>query len=68
MNFREAVQTIIDLEEEYEAITILFNRIKSKYETAEMKCAERGACLRAIRKINNNKNEAIDALCDESGE
>ena len=64
MSFEEAIKTIIDLNEEIKAVKILMDRIERNTDKIESKYAEMSACLRAIKKINENENEAIDALCE----
>ena len=64
MTFDEAVKTIIDLNEEIKAVKILMDRIDRNTDKIEHEHAEMYACLTAIKKINNGKIEAIDALCE----
>ena len=64
MSFEEAIKTIIDLNEEIKAVKILMDRIERNTDKIESEHAEMSACLRAIKKINKNENEAIDALCE----
>ena len=64
MSFEEAIKTIIDLNEEIKAVKILMDRIERNTDKIESEHAEMSACLRAIKKINKNKNKAIDALCE----
>ena len=67
MSFEQALNTIIELNEEIKAVRILMDYIESRTETLETDNAEMSACMRAIKKINGNKNEAIDALCERNG-
>jgi prefoldin subunit 5 len=64
MSFEDAINTIVELNEEIRAVKFLVGVIESNTETLEEENAEMSSCLRAIRKINRNKNEAIDALCE----
>lgn len=64
MTFDEAIKTIIDLNEEIKAVKILMDRIDRNTDKIEHEHAEMSACLKAIKKINNGKNEAISALCE----
>ena len=67
MRFEEAIKTIIDLNEEIRAVKILMDHIERNTDKIESEHAEMSACLRAIKKINKGKNEAIDALCETKG-
>ncbi|MBQ2775150.1 MAG: hypothetical protein IJF40_04605 [Clostridia bacterium] len=64
MTFNEAINTIVELNEEIRAVKFLMGVIENNTEHLEEENAEMSSCLRAIRKINGNKNEAIDALCE----
>lgn len=64
MGFQEAIETIIELNEEIKAVKILMECIENNTEHLEKDNAEMSSCLRAIKKINKNKNDAIDALCE----
>ena len=64
MSFEEAIKAIIDLNEEIKAVKILMDRIERNTDKIESENAEMFSCLRAIKKINKGKNEAIDALCE----
>ncbi len=64
MSFNEAIGKIIELNEEVKAVKILMERIGNNIEGLEKDNAEMSSCLRAIKKINKNKNETIDALCE----
>ena len=64
MSFGDAIQTIIELNEEIKAVKILMEHIEENTERLEEEHAEKSACLRAIKKINSGKNKAIEALCD----
>ena len=66
MSFEDAINTIVELNEEIRAVKFLMGVIESNTETLEEENAEMSSCLRAIRKINRNKNEAIDALCERA--
>lgn len=66
IKLEEAIQTIINLEEEAKAVKILMEHIERKIEIIEKDNAEMSSCLRAIKKINKSENMAIDALCDRS--
>lgn len=67
MTFEEAIKTIVDLNEEIKAVKILMDRIDRNTDKIESEHAEMSSCLRAIKKINKGKNEAIDALCEMKG-
>jgi len=49
---------------EIEVYNALHETILSELENVRADNGEAQACLRAIKKINANKNEAIDALCE----
>ena len=66
MSFEDAINTIVELNEEIRAVKFLMGVIESNTESLEEENAEMSSCLRAIRKINRNKNEAIDALCERA--
>ena len=65
MTFEQALNTIVELNEEIRAVKFLMGVIENNTENLEADNAEMSACMRAIKKINGNKNEAIDALCEE---
>lgn len=64
ITFETAIKHIIDLNEEIRAVKILMERIERNTDKIEQEYAEMSSCLTAIKKINNGKNEAIDALCE----
>lgn len=64
----KAIECIIGLDEEVEAIKILNHSLALKYKGVCDNAKELSASLRAIRKINAGKNKAIDALCEETEE
>lgn len=64
MRFEEAIKTIIELNQEIKAVKILMERIERNTDKIESENAEMSACLRAIKKINASKDEAINALCE----
>lgn len=64
MSFQKAIETIIELNEEVKAVKILMECIENNIDHIEKDNAEMSSCLRAIKKINKNKNDAIDALCE----
>ena len=64
MSFEQAISTIIELNKETKAIKILFACIEGNIDKIEKENAEMHSCLRAIQKINRDKNEAISALCE----
>lgn len=68
MSFQKAIETIIELNEEVKAVEILMKCIKNNIDHIEKDNAEMSSCLRAIKKINKNKNDAIDALCERECE
>ena len=65
ITFETAIKHIIDLNEEIRAVKILIERIERNTDKIEQEHAEMSSCLTAIKKINNGKNEAIDALCEQ---
>lgn len=67
MSFEQAINTIVELNEEIRAVKFLMGVIESNFEDVETDNAEMSSCLRAIKKINGNKNKAIDALCKRNG-
>ena len=46
------------------AISWLAERMQGSYEKVCDQSANRGAALRAIKKLNKGENEAIAAMCD----
>lgn len=68
MSFQKAIETIIELNEEVKAVKILMECIENNIDRIEKNNAEMSSCLREIKKINKNKNDAIDALCERECE
>ena len=68
MSFQKAIETIIELNEEVKAVKILMKCIENNIDHVEKDNAEMSSCLRAIKKINKNRNDAIDALCERECE
>ena len=68
MSFQKAIETIIELNEEVKAVKILMKCIENNIDNIEKDNAEMSSCLRAIKKINKNRNDAIDALCERECE
>lgn len=64
MTYEEAIKTIISQGREIDAINFLFNSVCADINKLNKENAEMSSCLRAIKKINKGKNEAIDALCE----
>ena len=64
MTYEEAIKTIINQDKEIDAINFLFNNLCANINKLYHENAEMSSCLRIIKKINNGKNEAIDALCE----
>ena len=64
MTYEEAIKTIINQGKEIDAINFLFNSLCADINKLYHENAEMSSYLRAIKKINNGKNEAIDALCE----
>lgn len=60
----DAISVIRGLGQEWEAIKMLTDLVKADKEITDKQNAEMSSCLRAIKKINKGKNEAIDALCE----
>jgi len=67
MSYTEAIMTIVRYGKEFQAIEELLGFVKRKNEKIEKDNATKSSCLRAIKKINQQKNSAIDALCDWEG-
>jgi hypothetical protein len=65
MSFEQAIKTIVDLNEEIKAVKLLMAYIESNTENLESENCKMSSCLRAIKKINREKNEAISALCEK---
>ncbi len=61
----KTLKEIIDQGLEFEAIKILERSIERKNLLLEFNNREMAACLNAIKKINNGKNEAIASLCEK---
>lgn len=64
-DFYRYVECICAAGDEFAAIQLLSNSAQRKFERTMNKVAEMSACLRAIEKINDGKNEAIEALCED---
>ena len=56
--------TIVRYGKEFQAIGDLLKFVKIKNEKTEKENTTMSSCLKTIKKINRQKNEAIDALCD----
>lgn len=64
MTYEEALITIINKNKQIDAINFLSNSLYKYINKLDSENAEMSSCLRIIKKINNGKNEAIDALCE----
>ena len=64
MTYEEAIKTIISQGREIDAINFLLNSLYKYINKLDSENSEMSSCLRAIKKINKGKNEAIDALCE----
>ncbi len=64
MTYEEAIKTIISQGKEIDAINFLSNSLYKYINKLDQENSEMSSCLRAIKKINKGKNEAIDALCE----
>ena len=64
MNYTEAIMSIVRYGKELQAIDDLLSFLKKKIEKTEKDNATMSSCLTAIKKINRQKSEAIDALCE----
>ena len=64
MSYTEAIMTIVRYGKEFQAIGDLLKFVKIKNEKTEKENTTMSSCLKTIKKINRQKNEAIDALCD----
>lgn len=62
--FYEIIQDIFDNKLEFEVWETLNKIIIAKYQELDAKSSTQRACLRAIKKINNGKSDAIDSLCE----
>lgn len=67
MSYTEAIMTIVRYGKEFQAIEELLRFVERKNEKIKKENATMFSCLKAIKKINRQKNEAIDALCDWEG-
>lgn len=65
MTNEEAIKTIISQGREIDAINFLSNSLYKYINKLDQENSEMSSCLRAIKKINKGKNEAIDALCEK---
>lgn len=63
----KAIKIIIDNDDELQAIRLLLDSVERKTNKVNKENAEMRASLRAIKKINKNKNEAIANLCELEG-
>lgn len=62
------VEYICKEDDEFNAIRLLVESANRKAAENKEELTHKSACIRAIKKINSGKNEAIDALCeDEKG-
>lgn len=61
---RKILRLIIDSGMQFDAISVLLQSLEEEFKEATADRADYMASLLAIRKINNGKNEAIDALCE----
>lgn len=59
------IEEILSESREFEAVRFLFNNLEQEIERLYHENSRYSACLKAIRKINNGKDEAIDALCEK---
>ena len=64
MTFNECVAGIIAMDGEAKAIQILSQTLVSKEKKTLEELMNYRATVNAIRKINDGKSKAIDALCD----
>lgn len=64
MTYEEALITIINENKQIDAINFLSNSLYKYINKLDQENSEMSSCLRAIKKINKGKNEAIDALCE----
>lgn len=62
MTTQEIIREIVSQGKVDEIYRILFDMILESKKREEELNAEYRACLRAIKKINNGRNDAIDAL------
>lgn len=60
----KAILTILENGEEFEAIKFLIHEIEIDILMNRTNATQARACLRAIKKINAGKNDAIDSLCE----
>lgn len=58
------ISEIVENHLEVEIYNILHTIILTEYKKEINKNYDQQACLTAIKKINQGKNDAIDALCD----
>lgn len=65
ISFLDAISIIRMHGLEWEAIQMLHDLVRSDYQATISENSEMSACLQMIKKINNGKNEAIDALCEK---
>ena len=68
MNLQDIIFEILKQDLLEETYNELHKIIMNRYVKMEGKNAEYKAIIGIIRKINRNKNKAIDALCDTSNE
>lgn len=68
ISFLDAISVIRMHGLEWEAIQMLHDLVRSDYQVTISKNSEMSACLQMIKKLNNGKNEAIDALCEKKKE
>lgn len=68
MNLLEVLQEIKNKGYENDIIKVLLVDRLLYIEALEQKTYNLNACINVIKKLNQNKNEAIAALCDDAGE
>lgn len=65
MDKEEIIYQIHNLGCEFDIMTYLIQWYKKELDETKHNHKESKARIKAIRKINKGKNEAIDALCDD---
>ena len=65
ISFLDAISVIRMHGLEWEAINMLLDLVRSDHEAKASQNAEMSVCLQMIKKINNGKDKAIDALCEK---
>lgn len=65
MTLKEILELIYNSGLQWDVYTFLHSAFIEDYGKMVDECRENNAIINAIRKINNGKNDCIDALCNK---